>query len=195
MRLVTAFALLVVVALSPLSIGQDRALAFSALAFSAQYLAARPLPGATDVQRAKIVCGDTPEGYRCRSEGGAIRRGKMPKIPDSGPSAPSDGTSGNAPWGGGGLWGGGSLWGGNKDEAPAAAPSAGSGGERRAAAGGCPANTERLGGHCIPYKQTCTRGLAANAAPQVCRSAQEKLVCEFRADGLKDCCCRIYSQN
>lgn len=184
MRLVTAFALLVVVALSPLSTGQDRALAFSALA----------LPGATDVRRAKIVCGDTPEGYRCRNEGGAIRRGKMQKIPNSAPSAPSDGTSGSAPWGGGGLWGGGSLWGGNKNEAPAAAPSAGSTASG-AAASGCPANTERLGGHCIPYKQTCTRGLAANAAPQVCRSAQEKLVCDFRSDGLKDCCCRVYSQN
>jgi len=184
MRLVTAFALLVFVLLSPMSIGQDRALAFSA----------QPLPGATDVQRVKIVCGDTPEGYRCRSESGAIRRGKMPKIPDSKPSAPSDGSSGSAPWGGGGLWGGGALWGGNKNEAPAAAPPAGSAGGNTAA-GGCPANTERLGGHCIPYKQTCTRALAANAAPQVCRNAQEKLVCDFRADGLKDCCCRVYSQN
>ncbi|ODR96916.1 hypothetical protein AUC70_14165 [Methyloceanibacter stevinii] len=185
MRLVTAFVLLSVLWLSPVAVGQDRAAALSA----------PPQPGQTLVQRAKIVCGDDGTGYRCRSEGGAIRRGKMPDIPDSGkPSAPSDGSSGGGLWGGGGgLWGGGSLWGGNKNEAPAAAPSTGGAGS--AAAGGCPPNSEMLGGHCIPYKQTCSRGLAANAPPQSCRSAQEKLVCDFRADGLKDCCCRIYSQN
>ena len=77
---------------------------------------------------------------------------------------------------------GGALWGGNKHEAPAAAPS--TGGTGSAAAGGCPPNSERLGGYCIPYKQTCSRGLAANAPPQSCRNAQEKLVCDFRADGL-----------
>ena len=77
MRLVTAFALLVLVSLSPMSIGQDRAKAFSA----------QPVPGATLVKRAKFVCGDTPQGYRCRTESGAVRRGKMMKIPNSKPSA------------------------------------------------------------------------------------------------------------
>jgi hypothetical protein len=185
MRLVIAVVLLIFLWGSPVFVGQDRAAAISP----------QPQPGTTLVQRAKIVCGDSPEGYRCRSEGGAIRRGKMPNIPDSGkPSAPTDGSSGGSLWGGGGggLWGGGSLWGGDKNQAPAAAPSGGTG---SATAGGCPPNSERLGGHCIPYKQTCSRGLAANAPPQSCRSAQEKLVCDFRADGLKDCCCRIYSQN
>ena len=184
MRLVAAFALLVLVSLSPMSTGQDRATAFSA----------QPVPGATLVQRAKFVCGDTPQGYRCRTESGAVRRGKMMKIPNSKPSSPSDGSSGGAPWGGGGLWGGG-LWGGNKNDAPASAPSASGTANGGATSSGCPANTERLGGHCIPYKQSCTRGLAANAAPQSCRNAREKLVCDFRSDGLKDCCCRIYSQN
>jgi hypothetical protein len=183
-RLVIAVLLLIVVWMSPVFIGDDHAAAVSV----------QPQPGATLLERAKIVCGDTPEGYRCRSEAGAIRRGKMPDIPDSGkPSAPSSGSSGGSLWGGGGLWGGGALWGGNKNEAPAAAPSTGGAGST--AAGGCPPNSERLGGHCIPYKQTCSRGLAANAPPQSCRNAQEKLVCDFRADGLKDCCCRIYSQN
>jgi len=196
MRLVTAFALLILLWVAPVSSGRDQAAAISA----------PPVPASTLVQRAKIVCGDTPEGYRCRREGGAIRRGKSPKLPESkGPSAPTDGTSGGPLWGGGGgglwgrggggLWGGGALWGGNKNEAPASAPPSVGAATGGTAAGGCPPNTERLGGHCIAYKQTCSRGLAANAPPQLCRSAQEKLVCDFRADGLKDCCCRIYSQN
>ncbi len=181
MRLVTAFTLLVLICL-------------------------RPYPGASIapppslerrceaslISQAKFVCGDTAEGYRW-SERGAIRRGKTPKVPNSSSSgAPSSGgAAGGGLLGGGGLWGGGSLWGGGKDDAAASAPSAGS----AASAGGCPVNSERLGGHCIPYTQSCKRGLAANATPQACRSGQEKLVCDFRADGLKDCCCRLYSQN
>jgi len=182
MRLVPAFTLLVLICLSPLPGSQDRAVAFTRA----------PLQGASLVGQAKFVCGDTAEGYRCWTEGGAIRRGKMPKIPDSGSAgAPSGGGAAGAGPLGGGLWGGGSLWGGGKDGAAPPASSAGA----AASAGGCPVNSERLGGHCIPYTQTCKRGLAANAAPPACRSGQEKLVCDFRADGQKDCCCRLYSQN
>ena len=183
MRLVTAFTLLVLICLLPLPGSQHRAAAFTRA----------PLQGASLISQSKFVCGDTAEGYRCWSERGAIRRGKMPKIPNSSSSgAPSSGgAAGGGLLGGGGLWGGGSLWGGGKDDAAASAPSAGS----AASAGGCPLNSERLGGHCIPYTQSCKRGLAANATPQACRSGQEKLVCDFRADGLKDCCCRLYSQN
>jgi hypothetical protein len=36
--------------------------------------------------------------------------------------------------------------------------------------------------------------MEAGAPPQACRSAEEKLVCNFRSDGLKDCCCRTYSK-
>lgn len=118
MHLVTEFALLVLISLSPMSIGKDRAKAFSA----------QPVPGATLVRRAKFVCGDTPQGYRCRTESGAIRRGKMMKIPNSKPSAPSDGASGGAPWGGGTLWGGGALWDSNKKDAPESATGAAGGG-------------------------------------------------------------------
>jgi hypothetical protein len=188
MRLVSMFTLLLALWLWPIPVGQDRAAALSAPS----------VPVSSLVQRAKIICGDTPEGYRCRAEGGAIRRGKMPKIPKSNsPSAPADGSLGGSSWGGGGgaLWSGGTLWGGKKNEGSASAPSSGGAATGTAAARGCPPNSEQLGGYCIPYRQTCNRGLAANAAPQVCRTSQEKLVCDFRADGLKDCCCRIYSQN
>jgi len=125
------------------------------------------------VERAKIVCGQTPDGYRCRNEPGAIRRGKMPKVPKS-----SNDTGGG--------------WFGSDSGDPDALPPAPTDGAT--ATGACPPNSERLGGHCIPYTQTCSRGLEAGAPPQVCRAAEEKLVCDFRPDGLKDCCCRTYSQ-
>jgi len=54
MRFVTAFALLVLVSLSPMSIGQDRAKAFSA----------QPVPGATLVKRAKFVCDFRSDGLK-----------------------------------------------------------------------------------------------------------------------------------
>jgi hypothetical protein len=132
---------------------------------------------------AKFVCGDFGEGYTCRRESGAIRRGKMPKIP----GADSSSGSGSSSRGG---WFGGSD---DEDSLPPA-PAAGSTSSGDAASGACPPNSERLGGHCIPYTQSCRKGLAANAPPQVCQNAEEKLVCDFRADGLKDCCCRTYSK-
>ena len=58
----------------------------------------------------------------------------------------------------------------------------------------CPKGTEQLGGHCIAYTEACATGLAANANPQACPSAEEKQVCTVRPDGLKDCCCRTYSK-
>lgn len=175
MRLVCGLVLMAFVWMSPVLLGWAHAPAFSA----------PHLPSASDVLDVKFVCGDTPDGYRCRNESGAIRRGKMHKIP----KRKSDESSGDSLWGGGGLWGGG-------DDAQPSAPAAGAAsGGAAAASRGCPANSERLGGHCIPYTQSCKRGLAANAAPQACRSAQEKLICDFRSDGLKDCCCRTYSAN
>jgi len=159
--------------------GANTAAAFSPVA--------PPPPDHAIVHDAKFVCGQTPEGFKCRNEPGAIRRGKMRKIPKSG----SSGSSGS----GGSGWFGGSR---DDAEAPLEAPAAGAGAAGSGAAGGtasgCPPNSERLGGHCIPYTQTCRRGLAANTPPQVCQRAEEKLVCDFRADGLKDCCCRTYSQ-
>jgi hypothetical protein len=142
------------------------------------------LPDQSLIIDAKFVCGDFGEGYTCRRESGAIRRGKMPKVPSAGSS------SGSSSSGGGGWFGGSD----DEDSLPPPAPAAGSTSTGDAASGACPPNSERLGGHCIPYTQTCSKGLAANAPPQVCQSAEEKLVCDFRADGLKDCCCRTYSK-
>lgn len=154
-----------------------------ALAGPANHLEKTPFADASLLQRAKIVCGQTPEGFRCRNEPGAIRQGKNRKVP-----TPRNQPNGSDTSGG---WFGSESGSSDPDALPAAPADGTSGG---AAAGTCPPNTERLGGHCIPYTQTCNRGLAAGAPPQVCRGAEEKLVCDFRPDGLKDCCCRTYSQ-
>jgi len=134
------------------------------------------------VHQAKIVCGDFGNGYTCRREGGAIRRGKNMKVPgaDSNDSGSSSG----------GGWFGGS----DDPDALPPPPGDGSSAPPSGTATSCPANTELLGGHCIPYTQSCLTDMAAGAPPQVCRNVEEKLVCNFRSDGLKDCCCRTYSK-
>ena len=58
----------------------------------------------------------------------------------------------------------------------------------------CPKNSELLGGTCVHYTATCRNALAADAAPQVCMGAEEKLACKMRQDGLKDCCCLTYDR-
>lgn len=58
----------------------------------------------------------------------------------------------------------------------------------------CPKNSELLGGNCVHYTATCSNGLAADAAPQVCERPEEKLACKMRQDGLKDCCCLLYDK-
>ena len=58
----------------------------------------------------------------------------------------------------------------------------------------CPKNSELLGGNCVHYTATCSNGLAADAPPQACAGAEEKLACKLRQDGLKDCCCLLYDK-
>ena len=59
----------------------------------------------------------------------------------------------------------------------------------------CPKNSELLGGNCVHYTASaCSSGLASDAMPQACRSAEEKLSCTMRQDGLKDCCCITYDK-
>jgi hypothetical protein len=143
-----------------------------------------PSPDRSPVQDAKIVCGDFGGGYTCKRESGAIRRGKNIKVPGSG--SDSSGTSS------GGGWFGGSDD--DPDALPPASGDTGAGAAPSATATSCPANAELLGGHCIPYTQSCRTGMNAGAPPQACQNAEEKLVCNFRSDGLKDCCCRTYSK-
>lgn len=59
----------------------------------------------------------------------------------------------------------------------------------------CPKNSELLGGNCVHYTASaCSSGLASDAMPQACRSAEEKVSCTMRQDGLKDCCCVTYDK-
>jgi hypothetical protein len=58
----------------------------------------------------------------------------------------------------------------------------------------CPRNSELLGGNCVHYSATCSTALAADAVPQPCQGAEEKLACKMRQDGLKDCCCLTYDK-
>jgi len=149
---------------------------------------AGPMPArseASRLQEAKFVCGDFGDGFTCRREGGAIRRGKMPKVPGS-----SDDSSG----GGSGDSSSGGWFGGGSDDPDALPPPAGNtGAAAPGTATNCPANSELLGGHCIPYTQRCTASIPPSAAPPLCRG-EEKQVCNFHPDGSKDCCCRTYSK-
>lgn len=132
------------------------------------------------LREAKIICGDFGGGYTCRRESGAIRHGKNMKVPGTS-SESSEGTTES----------------GDPDALPPASGDTAYPGQSAPAAATpatCPSNTEMLGGHCIPYTQTCARSLAANANPQACQGAEEKQVCSFRPDGLKDCCCRTYTK-
>jgi hypothetical protein len=58
----------------------------------------------------------------------------------------------------------------------------------------CPKNSELLGGNCVHYSATCSKGLAADFIPQPCEGADEKLACKMRQDGFKDCCCLTYDK-
>ncbi len=173
MRFVSGLLLLALISVSSVLVGGD-AFAFTPPA---------PSPDRSPVQDAKIVCGDFGSGYTCKRESGAIRRGKNIKVPGSG--SDSSGTSS-------GGWFGGSDD--DPDALPPASGGTGAGAAPSATATSCPANAELLGGHCIPYTQSCRTGMNAGAPPQACQNAEEKLVCNFRSDGLKDCCCRTYSK-
>ena len=169
MRLLCAFVLTALLWSLPVLLGDQRA---SAIVAALPPASEQPL-----LHDAKIVCGQTDQGFKCRNEPGGVRRGKMRKIPGS-----SSGGSSEAPTDGA-----------NDDTLPPASSDAGST-PPRTAPSSCPKNAELLGGHCIPYPQTCNTGLAANANPQPCRGAEEKQICSFRPDGLKDCCCRTYTK-
>jgi hypothetical protein len=59
----------------------------------------------------------------------------------------------------------------------------------------CPPSSELLGGNCVRYTASaCSNGLASDALPQACQGVEEKLSCNMRQDGLKDCCCVTYDK-
>lgn len=127
---------------------------------------------------AKIVCGQTDQGFKCRNESGAVRRGKMGKVPGASSGGASEGATGGAA----------------NDALPPSSPDAGASAPS-AAPSSCPRNTELLGGTCVRYTVSCRSGVPANAHVPPCRSADEKLVCKIGSDGLRHCCCQLYDKH
>jgi hypothetical protein len=129
------------------------------------------------IHQAKIVCGNFGNGFTCRNESGTVHRPKGVRPPGT-----SSETTG-AP-----------IESGDPDALPPMSGSSGAGAQVPSGApASCPANSELLGGHCIPYTQRCTAGIPPSAAPPLCQG-EEKQVCKFHPDGSKDCCCRTYSK-
>ena len=170
MRLVFGFVLAACVSVLPLALGGDGA-------------------------SAGIVCGNFDGKFTCRSDSSAAKQfGKnaTPGAPinqDSSPDVSTGGLDAIPPAGGG--------W--NTEQ--------GTAGRTQDAAGcqhgmvgtppncQCPKNSELLGGNCVHYTASaCSSGLASDAMPQACRSAEEKVSCTMRQDGLKDCCCVTYDK-
>jgi hypothetical protein len=144
---------------------------------------------------AGIVCGTFDGKFSCRSDSKAAKQfGKnaTPGAPiGNDPPANSMGVEEAPPPPAGGSW--------NTDQGTAAgAP------DPTACQHGmvgtppnckCPKNSELLGGNCVHYTASaCSSGIASDAMPQACRSAEEKVSCTMRQDGLKDCCCVTYDK-
>jgi hypothetical protein len=148
-------------------------------AAGAQFVQLVPAPERQLVIEAKVICGTFDGKWGCKHSPGGATFGKNATpgtraTPDDSPEGvtggdPSTGTDGA----------------GDTGQPSVATPDAPK---------TCPQNSELLGGHCIPYTQNCRNGLAADANPQACTGAEEKQVCNFRPDGLKDCCCRTYDK-
>jgi hypothetical protein len=159
----------------PLAPGGDSAAAL------AQFLP--PPSGPQTVLQAKFVCGMFNGSFTCKVAPGIVAPHGKNVIPGAQREAPDTSSQG--------IMDGGA-------EPDTTAPSSGESGTGVAASPAvsktCPTNSELLGGHCVHYTQTCRAGLAASVNPQPCRTVEEKLVCNYRQDGLKDCCCRLYDK-
>lgn len=171
MRLVCGFVLAACVSLLPLALGGDGT-------------------------SAGIVCGNFDGKFTCRSDSSAAKQfGKnaTPGAPinnqDSSPDVSTGGQDAIPPAGGGWSTEQGTA-GGTQDAASCQHGMVGTPPNCQ-----CPKSSELLGGNCVHYTASaCSSGLASDAMPQACRSAEEKVSCTMRQDGLKDCCCVIYDK-
>jgi hypothetical protein len=176
MRLPCAFVLATFLWVLPSALGGDRAAAFAQLI--------RPSAPAR-VLEAKLLCGMFDGSFTCKVAPGIVAPHGKNVIPGARREVPDTSSQGNT--GGGGEQDTTAPLSGESDTGVAAQPPP-------VAPKTCPANSELLGGHCVRYSQTCRSGLAASVNPQPCRTVEEKLVCNYRQDGLKDCCCRLYDK-
>lgn len=141
------------------------------------FLWALPVTVSHDEASAKIVCGQTDQGFKCRNEAGTVRRGKMGKIPGASKSGASEGTAEGV----------------DGDTLPPASSNAGASAPSAAPAS-CPRSTELLGGVCVRYTASCRNGVPTNSNVPPCRNTEEKLVCKIGSDGLRHCCCQLYDK-
>ena len=197
MRLLCAFVLACSLWLLSSILGGERATAV------AGFVRPTSMPEQHLVLHAGWVCGTFDGKWGCRSATGGAQRGKnaIPGVDDRNTdivpseavqpgehSCPPGHTVLAAPNASGGYC-----------EPPEGASEATNMGCQRGMVGTppnchCPKNSELLGGNCVHYTATCSNGLAADAPPQVCAAAEEKLACKMRQDGLKDCCCLLYDK-
>jgi hypothetical protein len=150
--------------------------------------------GSRLVLEAGFVCGTFDGHFTCKSDPGVVQQhgknaGPGPSVrspddtPDSVTAAPAPaptGTNGERTW---------------QTTTPDAASTCQHGMAGTPPNCHCPKNTELLGGNCVHYTASaCSNGLASDALPQACRGVEEKLSCNMRQDGLKDCCCVTYDK-
>jgi len=188
MRLLCAFVLASCFWGLPAALRADRAAALM------QITGPSPSSGPQLVLPVMLVCGVFDGKFSCKNNLGGVPHGKnaIPGV-DKNTSQDSPDTTTGGDWRG--------------TTAPAdsgQAPSAGTPDAATTCRHGmvgtppncrCPKNSELLGGNCMHYTASaCSNGLASNALPQACPGVEEKLSCEMRQDGLKDCCCVTYDK-
>ena len=162
----------------------------------AAFLSVLPLALGGDGASAGIVCGNFDGKFTCRSDskaGAQFGKNATPGAPindqDNSPDVPMGGQDAIPPAGGGWSTEQGTA-GGTPDATACQHGMVGTPPDCQ-----CPKNSELLGGNCVHYTASaCSNGLASDALPQACRSAEEKLSCAMRQDGLKDCCCLTYDK-
>jgi hypothetical protein len=162
----------------------------------AAWLSLLPLALGDGNASAGVVCGTFDGKFSCRSDSKAAKQFGKNATPGAaiGNDSPGDSMGGAEapPPGAGGGW--------NVDQGTAAgAPDATTACQHGMVGTPpdcqCPKNSELLGGNCVHYTASaCSNGLASDALPQACQSAEEKLSCAMRQDGLKDCCCLTYDK-
>jgi hypothetical protein len=159
----------------------------------AAFLLMLPLVLGGDNASAGIVCGMFDGKFSCRSDSKAAPQFGKNATPGA-PISNQDNSS-QEPIGGQDAGGG---W--NTEQSTAGgAPDAATGCQHGMVGTPpncrCPPSSELLGGNCVRYTASaCSNGLASDALPQACQGVEEKLSCNMRQDGLKDCCCVTYDK-
>jgi len=157
------------------------------------FLSLLPLAFGGDNASAGIVCGMFDGKFSCRNDpkaGAQFGKNATPGAPTRNEGGTSGEQNATDPATGAGNTGQGTAGG-----TPDAASTCQHGMVGTPPNCSCPKSSELLGGNCVHYTASaCNSGLASDAMPQACRSAEEKVSCTMRQDGLKNCCCVTYDK-